>query len=84
MAQYADMTPDQLRDNYRYFLEGIAPTCEKVGIRMAIHPDDPAWDIFGIPRVVHSDSDLQKVVDLVDSPANSLCVCRVTGVKSRQ
>lgn len=75
MAQYADMTPDQLRDNYRYFLEGIAPTCEKVGIRMAVHPDDPAWDIFGIPRVVHSDSDLQKVVDLVDSPANSLCVC---------
>ena len=75
MAQYTDMTPDQLRDNYRYFLEGIIPTCEKVGIRMAVHPDDPAWDIFGIPRIVHSDSDLQKVIDLVNSPANSLCVC---------
>lgn len=75
MAQYTDMTPDQLRDNYRYFLEGIVPTCEKVGIRMAVHPDDPAWDIFGIPRIVHSESDLLKVVGLVDSPANSLCVC---------
>ena len=69
------MTREKLRENYRYFLEGIIPTCEKVGIRMAVHPDDPAWDMFGIPRICNTRDDLDKIVRLVDSDANALCVC---------
>ena len=75
MAEYTAMTEDDLRANYRYFLEGIIPTCERVGIRMAVHPDDPAWPLFGIPRICNKESDLEKIVALVDSAANSLCVC---------
>ncbi len=72
---YEGMTREKLRENYRYFLEGIIPTCEKVGIRMAVHPDDPAWDMFGIPRICNTRDDLDKIVRLVDSDANALCVC---------
>ena len=75
MSAYSDLTHDQLRDNYRYFLEGVVPTCERVGVRLAVHPDDPAWELFGIPRICHSMEDLDAIVGLVDSPANSLCVC---------
>lgn len=75
LARYEGMTADQLRENYRYFLEGVIPTCERVGIRMAVHPDDPAWELFGIPRICNSRDDLDRIVRLVDSEANSLCVC---------
>ena len=72
---YKNIDEDKLRENYKYFLEGIIPTCEKVGVRMAVHPDDPAWPVFGIPRIAHSIADFDKIVKLVDSPANSLCLC---------
>ena len=75
MAIYRGIGREDLRANHRYFLEGIIPTCERVGITMAVHPDDPAWDMFGIPRIVNTRDDLDAVVNLVDSPANSLCVC---------
>lgn len=72
---YKDITVDQLRENYRYFLEQIIPVCEDVGVRMAVHPDDPAWPVFGLPRLAHSQADFDKIIKLVDSPANSLCLC---------
>ncbi len=72
---YKGISADQLRENYKYFLEGIIPTCEKIGIRMAVHPDDPAWELFGIPRICNSRDDLDTIVRMVDSQANSLCVC---------
>lgn len=72
---YQDIDADQLRENYKYFLEGIIPTCEKNGVRMAVHPDDPAWPIFGIPRIAHSKEHFDIITGLVDSPANSLCLC---------
>lgn len=75
MAIYRSVSAEDLRAHYKYFLEGIIPTCERVGIRMAVHPDDPAWEMFGIPRVVNTRDDLDKVVRMVDSKANSLCVC---------
>ncbi|WP_182049864.1 mannonate dehydratase [Changpingibacter yushuensis] len=75
LEAYEGIDANQLRENYKYFLEGIIPTCEKVGIRMAVHPDDPAWELFGIPRICNSRDDLDKIVNLVDSPSNSLCVC---------
>ena len=72
---YENVTPDDLRANYKYFLERIIPTCEKCGVRMAVHPDDPAWPIFGLPRIAHSQADFDKIVAMVDSPANALCLC---------
>lgn len=75
LKQYEGITPDMLRENYKYFLDAIIPVCEEVGIRMAVHPDDPAWPIFGLPRISHSQEDFDKIVALHDSPANSLCLC---------
>lgn len=75
LKQYEGMTGDQLRENYRYFLERIIPVCEEVGICMACHPDDPAWPIFGLPRIAHSREDFEKITALYDSPANALCLC---------
>ena len=54
LERYKAITPDDLRANYKYFLDGIIPTCEECGVVMAVHPDDPAWPIFGLPRVAHS------------------------------
>ena len=75
LKAYESISPDDLRENYRYFLNGIIPTCEEVGIRMAVHPDDPAWPIFGLPRISHSQEDFDKIVALHDSPCNALCLC---------
>lgn len=72
---YKDINEDKLRENLRYFLECIIPACEKAGIRMGMHPDDPAWPVFGIPRIANSKKDYDKVIALVDSPANGICLC---------
>ena len=72
---YKGIDADKLRENYKYFLEKVIPTCEQLGIKLAVHPDDPAWPVFGIPRITSSVDDLEKIVNLVDSPANTLCVC---------
>jgi len=75
LGLYKDVGPDDLRANYKYFLEKIIPTCEKCGVRMAVHPDDPAWPVFGLPRIARSQEDFDKITGLVDSPANSVCLC---------
>lgn len=75
LEKYKDIDEDKLRENYKYFLEAIIPTCEEVGIKMAVHPDDPAWPIFDIPRITSTPEDLEKIVNLVDSPSNTLCIC---------
>lgn len=72
---YKDIDEEKLRENYRYFLESVIPTCEKCGVRMAVHPDDPAWSLFGLPRISHSQEDFDIIVNMVDSPANALCLC---------
>jgi len=75
MKLYENVSADQLLENYKYFLEGIIPTCEEVGVKMAVHPDDPAWPIFGLPRIVHNKEQLKAIINLVDSPSNGLCFC---------
>lgn len=61
LALYKDIGPDELRENYKYFLDGIIPTCEECGVIMACHPDDPAWPIFGLPRIAHSIEGFDKI-----------------------
>lgn len=75
MEAYSTIDVEAMREHYAYFLRGVVPTAERVGIRLAVHPDDPAWPLFGLPRVCHSMADLDAIVEMVDSPANSLCVC---------
>ncbi|MEA5135851.1 MAG: mannonate dehydratase [Candidatus Fimivivens sp.] len=75
LMRYEGITQDMLRENYKYFLDGIIPTCEACGIVMACHPDDPAWPIFGLPRIAHSQADFDKIVALHDSPCNTVCLC---------
>lgn len=75
LEQYRDMTEDKLFDNLKYFLEGIIPTCEKYDVKMAIHPDDPPWSVYGLPRIVTCRENLDRLVKLVDSPYNGLTLC---------
>src|SRR5438309_1364731 len=58
-----------------YFLERVVPVAGRAGVRLAIHPDDPPWPIFGLPRIVTSGDALERVCDLVDSPANGVTLC---------
>lgn len=72
---YEGVDEEKLFANLKYFLEGIIPTAEECGIKMAIHPDDPPWSVFGLPRIVVSKANLERLVKLVDSPSNGLTLC---------
>jgi len=72
---YKDVDNEKLFANLKYFLEAIMPTCEKYNIKMAIHPDDPAWPVFGLPRIMTSKENLLKLVTMVDSPCNGITLC---------
>ncbi|MGO2580842.1 MAG: mannonate dehydratase [Halomonas sp.] len=75
LAEYTEIDATRLRDNLGYFLQAIIPVAEEVGIRMAIHPDDPPRPLLGLPRVVSTRDDAQWIVDCVPSPANGLTLC---------
>lgn len=72
---YKSVDEQQLWANLGYFLERVVPVAEKNGVVMGIHPDDPPWSIFDLPRIITDEEALQRVIDLVDSPANGLTLC---------
>ena len=72
---YKDVDEETLFNNLVYFLKAIQPVCEKWGIKMAIHPDDPAWPVFGLPRIITSKEKILKVMKAVDAPFNGLTFC---------
>jgi len=72
---YENVSEDDLFDNLAYFLKEIVPVAEENGIKMAIHPDDPPYPVFNLPRIVRSKENLQKIVDIIDSPFNGLTLC---------
>ena len=72
---YAPVTKDMLWENLKYFLEGVLPALEETGIKMAIHMDDPPWDIFGLPRLMVDEAACDKLLKMVDSPYNCLTLC---------
>lgn len=74
-AQYKDVTEEDLFANLKYFLEKIIPVAEENGIKMAIHPDDPPWSVFGLPRIVTNKENLERIINLVDSPSNGITLC---------
>lgn len=72
---YKDVTSERLFANLVYFLRAIMPVCEKYGILMAIHPDDPAWPVFGLPRIVTNKEQLLRLVQTVDHTCNGVTLC---------
>lgn len=74
-AAYHSTSPEALWDHLAYFLEHVIPTAEAVDIRMGLHPDDPPWSIYGLPRIITDEAALDRVLKLVDSPANGLTFC---------
>jgi mannonate dehydratase len=75
LAGYVGITAAQLQNHLVEFLREIAPVAEEAGIRLAIHPDDPPFPMFGLPRVVSTADDVERVYAAYDSPANGLCFC---------
>ncbi len=72
---YSGMTHEQLFDNLVYFLRGIMPACEETGINMAIHPDDPPWDMFGLPRIITGIESYRRLFAAVPSLHNGITLC---------
>ena len=75
VAEYNAMTEDDLWDNIKYFLEKVIPVAAQYDINMAIHEDDPCWSIFGLPRIITDEKNLDKFLSLVDDPHHGLTFC---------
>lgn len=73
--EYSKLTEEDLWANLKYFLEGIIPTAEECDVKMAIHDDDPCWSIFGLPRIITDEKNLDRFLKLVDSKYNGLTFC---------
>ena len=72
---YKDVDEEKLFNNLVYFLKAIMPTCKKYDIRMAIHPDDPAWPVFNLPRIITGKEKIQKMLNAVPDMENGLTLC---------
>lgn len=72
---YSALGEEGLWHNLEKFLKKIIPVAEDCGVTMAIHPDDPPYPIFGIPRIITNERNIDRMLNIVDSPANSLCFC---------
>lgn len=72
---YKNVNEEKLWENLAYFLREILPVCEECNIKMAIHPDDPPWSIFGLPRIIKGEEDLKKLLAISDSPSNCITLC---------
>ena len=75
LAAYKEIDAERLWENLAYFLERVVPEAERAGVRMAIHPDDSPWSIFGLPRIITSGAAFERLIDLVDSPSNGVTFC---------
>ena len=72
---YKPVTAEKLFDNLVYFLKAIMPVCDKYDINMAIHPDDPAWPVFDLPRIITNEEQIVKMLKAVDNKHNGLTFC---------
>lgn len=72
---YKNVDEEKLWENLEKFLKAVIPVAEEAGVNMAIHPDDPPWGIFGLPRIIVDEKNLDRFLSVVDSPANGLTFC---------
>lgn len=75
LDRYKEITPEKFRTHLAYFLNEIIPVAQEVGIKMAVHPDDPPRPILGLPRIVSTIEDMQWYVDTQPLPANGFTMC---------
>ena len=75
LALYKGITKEQLRENMKYFLSAIMPTCNEYDMYMCVHPDDPPFPILGLPRIVTCEEDIEWFLKAVDDPHNGLTFC---------
>lgn len=75
LAAYEGVTDEQLWENLARFLEHVLPVAEANGVKMAIHPDDPPWSIFNLPRIIRDAGTIDRLLRLVDTPANGITFC---------
>jgi mannonate dehydratase len=75
LTAYRELDSEKLWENLSYFLERVVPVAAEAGVKMAIHPDDPPWSIFGLPRIITDKAALARLVELVDNEANGITFC---------
>lgn len=75
LDEYKSVDHEVLFANLKYFLDAVIPVCEEYDVKMAIHPDDPPFDIFGLPRIITDEANLDRFLSLYDSPCNGLTLC---------
>jgi mannonate dehydratase len=75
LSLYDSIDRDALRENMRYFLSAVMPVCEEYGVNMCVHPDDPPFQILGLPRIVTNEEDIDWFLRAVDNPHNGLTFC---------
>ena len=75
LEKYSHISEDMLWDNLKYFLDRVIKTAEEVKVKMAIHPDDPPWGIFGLPRIITTKANIERFLKLYERPYNGLTLC---------
>ncbi len=75
LAKYNGIDKNELRKNMSYFLNKVIPTAEKYGVMLAVHPDDPPFSVFGLPRIVSNEDDIEFILNTIDSKSNGLTLC---------
>ena len=75
LEKYKDIDEEKLWSNLNYFIQRIMKVADEVRMKMAIHPDDPPWGIFGLPRIITNFDNLKRFIDLYDSPYNGITLC---------
>jgi mannonate dehydratase len=75
LAQYDGISPDQLRQHFIDFLSEVVPVAEELGVKLCCHPDDPPFELLGLPRIMSTPADYRRILDAVPSPSNGMTLC---------